>query len=692
MANPLIIPSIFTAVDQMSPKVAAMRNNIIGFGNTAQASISKIDRTVRKLTPGLGTVQKQLLGMVGIGAAVGGAFQLGSFSFNEIANYEQAVDSFRVIVSDLNDTDFSKFQNEIDRVAASSKRTGTEVAQSFEKIAGINSTFADTAEGLGQVTEASITLSKAARMDLGASAENLVGIMNQFSFGAGEANRTINVLAAGQAVGAANITQTAEAFTVFGSVAAGSNVTLEESVGLIQTLGKYSLYGAEAGTKLRGVMLRMQKAGIGYASGQFNINDALNQTNGILGKLHSAKQKDQFINKLFGVENVTAGRILLNNVGVYEKFTGAVTGTTEAQKAAEINTGNLRETIKQLGASWVNLLTTSDGAKNGISQLSDALKWLSNNLSTVVDVAVTALKVIIGYKVAMIAAKTAMLAWNITLGLSSALQGASSLAMQGNTVALAAQKVGLMLTRGALIGTTVVTEGATAATWSLNAAMAANPIGIVVLAVAALAAGIGYLIFLEKQLNEEYEKRSQLQVVNAMNTEVQTVDKLVDRYLKLGMNIKDATMAAIKFEKSAIKLDQIRVEGEIKQVQNQIRQNQVDVMGGVIDLPGTDRLRDKLIAKRVHAKELASQSLALTNYAISKTKDNTPQKQTFSEGDKFSGSELSGIFSNPVTENTGTKNELTLKINNGADVPVEVFNGKTKVKDVMPKTTSTKVL
>ena len=58
--------------------------------------------------------------------------------------------------------------------------------------------------------------------------------MNQFSLGAEQSERTINVLAAGAKVGAASIAQTSEAMVNFGSVAAGANLSVEQAVGAVQ--------------------------------------------------------------------------------------------------------------------------------------------------------------------------------------------------------------------------------------------------------------------------------------------------------------------------------------------------------------------------------------------------------------------------------------------------------------------------
>lgn len=709
MGNKFIIPSIFTAVDQMSPTMLTMRQNVMEFGTKVESSIARADRIFRKLTPGLSDARKQVMSLVGAGAMIAGAFQLGNFSFNAVADYEQSVDSFRTIVSDLNDTQFADYQKAIDSVAGTTRRSATDVARSFEKIAGLNATFASTAQGIGQVSQASITLAKASGMELGPAAENLVGIMNQFSFAADQANRTINVLAAGQAVGAANISQTAEAFTVFGSVAAGANITLEQSVGLIQTLGKFSLFGAEAGTKLRGAILRLQKAGIGYTSGQFNMNDALNQTNEMLAKVASAKKRDQIINKLFGVENVTAGRILLNNIDTIKNFTSGVTGTSEAQKAAAINTGNLRSALQELSAEWVNYLTGSAGSKSATSELTGAVQWLRTNLDGVVGTVITAVKWYAIIKGSLFAAKAAMTAYNITLGLSSAIQGASSLALKHNTTALAAQRVGLMLTKSSLVGTTVATEGATAATLSFGAAWAANPIGVIALGIGALASGIAYLSFKQKELNDEYERQSELNITTHINAQIQATSQLAKKWQEVGYNTHDATVKALQYQVMTAQQNVAKAITKKQDTENRLRQATDEAFFPAFNSE-VSRLRTELASTKSALTLAMSDKLGATSsvegairsglltsvegnnilqgksmkFATKADMTQPAARESFATVDQKAIDDISAILKASMNS--------TITIKNDSENTVAVESGKSRPVDVMPKTTSTKPL
>lgn len=698
MATKFIIPSVFTVVDGLSGPMDKMRHNVSAFGTRSEVAVARAERAFRSLTPGLGAVQKQLLGIVSAGTLVAGAFQLGNFSFSAVTGYEEAVDSFHTIVSDLNDSQFTKFQNTIDTVAHDAKRSSVDVAKSFEKIAGLNASFAETASGLGEVSKASIILSKAAKMDLGVAAENLVGIMNQFSFGANEANRTINALAAGQAVGAANITQTAEAFVNFGAVAAGANITLEESVGLVQTLGKFSLFSADAGTALKGAIVRLQKAGLGYKSGQFDIIDALEQTNRGLSKLKTAKEKDAALNKIFGAQQIVAGRILTSNVDLVKKFTEQVSGTSEAQKAASINSGNLNAALGELSGEWVNQLTGSGNAKQAITEVTSVVQNLTANLGDIISTGLSVGKVVVrlgagllllkAYLVATAAATTAI---NVGIGIYNALFTRSVVLTYANATAQKAY----MITSVAMGHVLEILSGNFAA---LNAAMLANPVGAVLLGVAALAAGLLYLAYSNKKAREEYERGLNNRVEAAQNAEIERLNKLIDANVRLGKSRKEAAAAAIQAERMDIGIQMTRNQAQIDELKARLAEKQVilKTQGGgqfKFDLPGAQSIHKELLPKMQQQTMLKERSLALTNFAIGKTREAAPTaSQSFTEKDKFSGGELANMMTKGGAEGESVKGDISIKIDNNSDSPVQVSSGKTRPMDVMPRTSSTKQL
>jgi TP901 family phage tail tape measure protein len=478
------IPTIYSAIDKFTAPVRKMAGAHASFAGALERGVAQGDRWFRKLTPALSETTKQFLSFASAAAIASAVIGGINFTARQIIEYEDALASFRTIVGGTNE-EFAKYEQAALKVGKANKVSAVEVTKSFETIAGLNAEFAKTPASIEAVANANIILSKASRMSLDDSAANMVGIMNQFGLAAEESNRVINVLAAGQAVGAANISQTSEAFKNFGSVAKGANITLEQSVGLIQTLGKFSVFGAEAGTKLRGSVLKLQQAGLGYKSGQFQINDALEEARKKVDKLATSKQKDAAILKMFGAENISTGKILLENISLFDEYTKGVTGTDAAQIAAALNTGTFTAKLKALSATWTNMVLSSNQATSSLGAANRVVDFLIVNLETIVTWGVRVLLFFAAWKAILLVTKVALIAYNVVLGITGALMGTASIAIGKSAIALGAYKIVLGI--------------ATAAQWLLNAALTANPIGLIIMGVAAL---IGVMTIVILKWNE----------------------------------------------------------------------------------------------------------------------------------------------------------------------------------------------
>lgn len=479
------IPTIYSLVDKFTGPARKISTSAHAVASSIETGVARGERLFRKFTPVLSEASKQFLSFASTAAIAAAIIGGITFSVQAIKNYEVAVQSFRTIVSDLNDKQFAAYERKVREVALATKKSSIDVVKAFEMIAGLNAEFAKTPAAIGEVTESAIILAKASRDDLGKSASNLTGILNQFELQADASKRVINALAAGQAVGASSITQTADAFTVFGAVAKTANLTLEESIGLVEVLASKQIQGAEAGTALRGSILALQKAGLGYRSGVFKTRDALVEFNERLNKLTTAKRKDAYMEKVFGVINRTSGTILSQNIDLYDKFTKGVTGTSEAFKAAEINSNSLTNRLEEMRAKWVTLITTSDTTNTKLNKVKSTVVFLTDNMETLISVGFNILVFFAAWKAALLAGRIALGAYNIALGITGALSGVASVAIGKSSVALGAYKAIAWL--------------ATSAQWAWNAALTANPIGLTIAAIGVL---IGFIVAVIVKWNE----------------------------------------------------------------------------------------------------------------------------------------------------------------------------------------------
>lgn len=439
-----VIPSIYTVVDKFTAPVKAMGNTAANFANQAQAGVARLDRGLNKMLPSLGGATKQFLSFASAAAISAAVFGTISFGANSLIEYEKALASAQAVTGTSN-KDFVKFKAQIMDVAKQTKKSAVDVAKAFELIGSAKPELLKDAEGLGAVTKAAITLSKASGDDLAMTVESLTGTMNQFSAGAKDADKFINVLSAGAQAGAASIGNISESMKNFGSVAVGANLSIEQTVALIETVGEKGLFGAEAGTKLRGSILKLQQAGVGYASGQFNVADALEETRQKMLKLKTAKQQDALLNKVFGAENISTGRILLNNIDKYKEFTKAVTGTQSAQEMAAIRSKTFSNAIEELKAAFVNTIVESGFLQKAVGKLTSIMRWAADNMESIIFWGKILIGTFLALKTVIFAVNFITNVWAAGVKIVTAVQWAWNAAMMANPIVI------FLITLGALI-------------------------------------------------------------------------------------------------------------------------------------------------------------------------------------------------------------------------------------------------
>src|SRR4051812_37825237 len=212
----LTVPTIFTAVDRLSTVVSAMGRSVNGFANKASAGLARVNNKINSVIPGYNALKSALLGYVGAAVLAAAIIAGIKFSVDFLIQYEKNVASLRIVLNDITQKEFKKYQDQIDAVAKSTRTSSVAVADAFAKIAELNIHLAATPQGLADVAKSAVIFARAANMEMAPAAEGLVSIMSQFGLGADQANRVINTLAAGLKHGSANIENQVEAYKNFG--------------------------------------------------------------------------------------------------------------------------------------------------------------------------------------------------------------------------------------------------------------------------------------------------------------------------------------------------------------------------------------------------------------------------------------------------------------------------------------------
>ena len=302
-------------------------------------------------------------------------------------------------------------------------------------------------QGLMTLQQETITLAQAAGMDMTDAATAMAATINQFGLEATEANRVINVLAAGSKYGAAEISDLAQSFKVTGSTAATAGLSVEQTAGALEVLSQSNLKGAEAGTALRNILLKMQTV--------LGIDFTKNGLDEALAALQPKLDDVTYLAKLFGAENIAAAQYLITNAQAVGELTEQVTGTNVAQEQAAIRTNTAAEEYKRLQAKVddlkISFFNATGAAAPMIALIGDNLPIIASMMTLVGSTAQT----IDFFRKNAILARTAIVA-----------KTAAELASAGVMKIVAAGQA------------------------ALNAVMSANPVALVVLAIAALVAGL----------------------------------------------------------------------------------------------------------------------------------------------------------------------------------------------------------
>lgn len=546
MSQTFTIPTKFTATETVTPVVNGMAKNILSATDKANAGIARQQALFKKLTPSLGAAAKNLLSYASAGTLLAGA----AFSGKAVMDYETAIQSLSAVTGVYGDQ-LTVFKSDIRSLANESKKSATDVAGAFETIGSAMSQYLTDPKALREISGAGITLSKASRMELVPTLENLTSIMNQFDLKASQAADTVNRLTAGEIVGALRTSQVAEALQEFGAGAYAANVTLSESVALVEALAK-QMKQDKIGVGARNILTVLdsakgldKKARKDLRSSGVDLGFLMNKSKSLSERLHELSKISGDATKItsvFGKENKTAAQVIFNQLGTYDAYLAKIKVTNEAEKQAATNSDTLAVAVDELKNAWVNFIATSDKAGAGLNTLKNGAKFLANNIDEIVSVGITALKFFALWKAAIIAQQVVTTGFSIAMGINNALKLQSIALLEGNVIATRAS----IIAEKAMAASIAISTGNWAA---LNAVMMANPIGLIVVGLAALAGATYYAYQKTKELREEYQKSIALKHEDVIKNESIAVQKLADHYRYLGLSIKEANALAIRTEK-----------------------------------------------------------------------------------------------------------------------------------------------
>ena len=465
------IPSIFTAVDKFSAPVKRMGTSTARFASKAEVNLARANRSFRKLMSPLGKLNRML---GGFGLLIGGALIIGALGnvISVFKDFEQANANLSSVMATATIPQLKALENDSIRLGSTTAKTATEVVGLQESFARLGFPTTD----IINMTEATIAGSIAMNSELSETA-NLVGAMVRTfdDFSSVDAPDIMDKMVLVTQKSALSFEKLNTALPIVSGAANAAGIPFTKLMSLLGKLSDAGIDASSSSTALRNIFIESAKQGLSYEQ--------------ILKKIEKNQNKLTAANDEFGKRGAISAVILAKNlagVEALDKSLQKAGGTAEAAAKKQLNT--LNGSLTLLGSSYEGFIlnmekgnpVVAETMKLFIQATTDVLALATGTAISSDKLDENGLKVraladkmifwgkVIGWAIAaLIAIKLAIVSWGLILGAYNLIVG----------------------------GVALVTKLWTGAQWLLNLALNANPIGLIVIGIAALAGIIALVIY-----------------------------------------------------------------------------------------------------------------------------------------------------------------------------------------------------
>ncbi|RHI94337.1 phage tail tape measure protein [Bifidobacterium adolescentis] len=350
-----------------------------------EASMTRAGSTARSVASGMeNTGRKSALITSGLTAAGLAVTAFGVASVKMAADFDEQMSTVQAN-SGATAAQLSQLREAALQAGASTVYTAAESADAINDLAKAGMSVSDILSG---GLTASLNLAAAGQMDVGNAAEYMSQALTMFHLSGKDATSTADALAAGADKAVGDVSDFGEALNNCGVMANSFGMNLQETVGVLGLFAQNGIVGAEAGTQLNSMLMKlanpasdakstMEELGISThdASGKFvGMANLAGQLHDKLGKL-TDQQRQQAEATIFGSYAIKGAGIIMDagKKGV-EDWTKAVSDSGFAAQQASNKTNNLKGDLKMLESAIQSAMTKiGEGAQGPLRKLTQGL-------------------------------------------------------------------------------------------------------------------------------------------------------------------------------------------------------------------------------------------------------------------------------------------------------------------------------
>lgn len=542
MAESVALGIVLRLRDEASRGVKAALGGIERLGEQADETQKK----VAKLEAGFRQLRDAGLALTGMGAAAAGAL----FAvIKPAATLEAAIKNTLTLTGQTGEA-FARMEQEMTKRALELSTvlgiSAADVADSFYQV--LSSGAEALSPQFDALAETALKMAKTVGLEPAAAVEILSDTLHAFELDVAKAERAADVFFATSRLTATTVPQLTEAMREAGPAAAAVGLSLEETSAVLAGFASKGVKGAKAGTAFRMTLARLAKPPADAAKAlNFLGVSVFDSTGEMRPMIDVLKDMQKGMDGLTGAQKAAVLKAIAGEEA-FSKLGGLLEGNLDTLESwrQELTKGGalqlafsqkMEAASEQVNLLWVSVknLAISIGQPL-LSALSGAAAWLAKVLQGVTDFtkAHPILGKIIGVTLAVVGvfgllagsvltvtgvlglftlkwlplAKAGMGVLSGAVTRSAAVIKSLALATWGGVKAVVAwtaatvKDIAVKTAHVAAVvagtvatwATTAASKAAAAAQWLWNAAMAANPIGLIIAGVAALVAGVVLLI------------------------------------------------------------------------------------------------------------------------------------------------------------------------------------------------------
>jgi TP901 family phage tail tape measure protein len=415
---------------------------------------------------------------VGTAAAVAGGAIVAGFAVavNAATEFEARLSAIKA-VSGATQSEMDNVRKKALQLGADTKYSASEAAQAMEELIKAGISVPDVMNG---AADATVALAAAGEVALPRAAELSANAMNAFNLSAKDMPRVADLIAGAANASAIDVGEFGMSLSQVGAVAHLAGASFDDTAAAIALMGNAGIKGSDAGTSLKTMFQNLnpqtdkqialaRELGILTADGSNNFYDSAGNMKSMADvaqilntslKGMTAQQKQMALETLFGSDAIRAAAIVSDaGAAGFNKMAASMGKVTAADVAA----------------------TRMDNLKGSIEQLTGSAETFAINLGSILIPAIRK----------VVDSLTGIVNWfnRLTPAQQQAIVQVAAVTAGFLLFTAAALKIGAAI-KG-LVGFIRLAGGAMKA---LQVIFMANPIGLVLVAVAALAAGL-YLLY-----------------------------------------------------------------------------------------------------------------------------------------------------------------------------------------------------